>query len=323
MELVARAPTRLDFGGGWTDVPPYSDEQGGFVCSVALGLHAVATVRDGAGAGDAAADDGARDLAITRAAIRRAGLTNVRVDIESRFPVGAGLGGSSAASVAALGALAAFQGRPIDPAALAESSRQMEVEDLGIAGGRQDHYAAAVGGALGLRFGDDGVDVGRIPLDARVIADLEARCIVAYTGTSRISGDTITAVMDGYRAGDRRTNESLGRMRELAVAMAAALAGGDLDALGRLVGEHWVFQRSLHPAIPTPAIDAILDAALAAGAHGGKALGASGGGCVMALAARGREAAVRDAMGAQAALLPVRVSRTGFEVLAATPGVPE
>ena len=158
MELVARAPTRLDFGGGWTDVPPYSDEQGGFVCSVALGLHAVATVRDGAGAGDAAADDGARDLAITRAAIRRAGLTNVRVDIESRFPVGAGLGGSSAAGVAALGALAAFQGRPIDPAALAESSRQMEVEDLGIAGGRQDHYAAAVGGALGLRFGGERLD---------------------------------------------------------------------------------------------------------------------------------------------------------------------
>ena len=71
---------------------------------------------------------------------------------------------------------------------------------------------------------------------------------------------------------------SLDRLRDLAGQMVTALEGADLDALGRLVGEHWVHQRALHPAIPTPLIDTVLADATAAGALGGKALGASGGG---------------------------------------------
>ena len=321
--LIARAPTRLDFGGGWTDVPPYSEECGGCVCNIAIERHAVATVRARNDDETARADDATTgpDNALALAAVRRAAIPNVRVAIEAEFPLSAGLGGSSAAGVAVLGALAAWRGEGIAPSVLAEESRRLEVEDLGIAGGRQDHYAAAMGGALALWFGGE-VTARRIPLSDAVVDALNQRCVVAYTGQSRISSNTITAVMDAYRARDERVLGALNRMRDLAGQMATALEAADLDALGQLVAEHWIHQRALHPAIPTPLIDALLADATTAGAIGGKALGASGGGCVLAIAAEGRAEDVRRAMAVHAKPLPVRMSRQGFQIVSRAEAVP-
>lgn len=312
--LIARAPARLDFGGGWTDVPPYCEERGGCVCNVAIELHAVATVRsrDGDHSDDVVAQS--PDNALASAATRRAGMHGVRVGVAAEYPVGAGLGGSSAAGVAVLGALAAWRGEDIDACKLAEESRRLEVEDLHIAGGRQDHYAAAMGGVLGLWF-TDRVTTRRIALASATVDALHSRCIVVYTGQSRISSDTITAVVDAYRRRERRVLDALDRMRDLANWMISALESGDVDALGHLVDEHWSYQRALHPAIPTPAIDTILSEAWKAGARGGKALGASGGGCVLAIAAEGREEEVRQAMARHATPLPIRIAHHGFEVI--------
>lgn len=313
--LTARAPTRLDFGGGWTDVPPYSDEEGGFVCNIALARYATVRVRRLRDANDdAAAIDvrHARDSALAEAAVRRAGLSGISVEIASDFPLGAGLGGSSAAGVAVNGALATWRGSTLDRARLAEESRAIEVEDLGVPGGRQDHYAAAYGGALALTFGE-GTRVQRLPLTPSLKASLERRCIVAYTGQSRISGDTITAVLDAYRRRDRRVLEALARMKALARAMADELCEGDLDSLGALVWEHWQRQRSLHPSIPTPLIDAIFERARAAGACGAKALGASGGGCVLVIAAEDTVDHVRAAVTELAPhLVPVEIDEAGL-----------
>jgi D-glycero-alpha-D-manno-heptose-7-phosphate kinase len=311
--LIARAPARLDFGGGWTDVPPYSEERGGCVCNVAIELHAVATVRTRVSDDDGAAVS-SPDNALALAATRRASMPNLQVTVQAEYPLGAGLGGSSAAGVAVLGGLAAWRGEELDPAALAEESRRLEVEDLGIAGGRQDHYAAAMGGALGLWFGDS-VTARRIPLPDAMLEALNRRCIVAYTGQSRISSATITAVIDAYSAREPRVLGALDRMRDLAGHMVSALEAADIDALGQLVDEHWRYQRSLHPGIPTPVIDAALDAARGAGALGGKALGASGGGCVLAIAGEGREDEVRQALARYASPLDVRVARRGFHVV--------
>jgi D-glycero-alpha-D-manno-heptose-7-phosphate kinase len=293
--LIARAPTRIDFGGGWTDVPPYSEEEGGFVCNIAIARHATVRIRESASEAGAIETQRAADSALAEAAVRRAGVGGISVEVTSDFPIGAGLGGSSAAGVAVNGALAVWRGTPIDRAALAEQSRAIEVEDLGVPGGRQDHYAAAYGGALALTFGDE-TRVRRLPMTARVKTELERRCIVAYTGQSRISGDTITAVLGAYRERDRRVLHALGRMKALARAMADELHAGDIDELGQLVWEHWQHQRSLHPSIPTPLIDSILERARAAGARGGKALGASGGGCVLVIAGDDNIDAVRAAV---------------------------
>jgi D-glycero-alpha-D-manno-heptose-7-phosphate kinase len=310
--VVARAPTRLDFGGGWTDVPPYGAEQGGYVCNLAVTRHATVTLTRDANGDDALPPDA--EHALARAALRRAGLEAHAARLTSDYPVGAGLGGSSAAGVALVGACRALRGADIDDrAAIAEESRAIEVEDLGIAGGFQDHYAAAFGGALGLTF-TDRTTVDRLPLTPETIEALERRLVVGYTGQSRLSATTIRGVLDAYRAREPRVTAALARMATLARLMADALRAGDVDTLGALVGEHWTHQRALHPAITTDTIDVALDEASRAGALGGKALGASGGGCVVAIAGEGRETAVRAAMAGVVELLAIRVDTVGLRV---------
>jgi D-glycero-alpha-D-manno-heptose-7-phosphate kinase len=236
-----------------------------------------------------------------------------RIEVRSDFPIGAGLGGSSAAGVATVAALAEAQGEQLTRTSIAELSREIEIADLGIPGGRQDHYAAAYGGALGLRFSAGGVDVRRIPLSAQLRADIERRCVIVYTGQSRISGDTIKAVMGAYASRDPTVLAALRAMRENAEQMTGALADGDLDRLAALVDEQWTRQRSLHPAIPTPLIDEIISRANDAGAAGAKALGASGGGCVLVIAKNDRVSAVRDVVSSLGEPLPFSIDQIGVE----------
>ena len=315
--IITRAPTRIDFGGGWTDVPPYSDEMGGFVCNVAISRYATVTMEQAVPsaheASSVATSGTMADRSIAEAAARRFGVADARIDVRSDFPLGAGLGGSSAAGVATVAALAAARGESMQPTQIAELSRSIEIGDLGIPGGRQDHYAAACGGALGLRFSASGVEVHRIPLDVELRAEIERRCVVIYTGKSRISGETIEAVLGAYRSGEPRVLAALDRMRASAELMAQALGSRDLDALAELVAEQWTHQRSLHPAIPTPLIDEIIARGSAAGAAGAKALGASGGGCVLLIARKDRGDRVRDAVSSLGELLPFAVAERGVE----------
>lgn len=303
--MIARAPVRIDFGGGWTDVPPYSTEQGGYVCNIAIARYATASI------GTAAGDTAVTERPLLAAALARFGATGVPVSLTSDYPEGAGLGGSSAAGVALCGALSLRRGESLPPGELAERSRTVEAEDLGIAGGRQDHYAAAFGGALGLTFGS-GVKVQRIALSPQLQTEIERRCLVFYTGQSRISAETITAVLDAYRAREPRVVRSLHRMKELAMEMTQALENASVDDLGALVREHWEHQRSLHPGIPTDLIDEIIDRAYANGAIGAKALGASGGGCVLCVVDADETEAVRRAVTPLAQPVIYTVDRRGF-----------
>jgi D-glycero-alpha-D-manno-heptose-7-phosphate kinase len=258
----------------------------------------------------------AAESGIATAALQRAGIDGVSLALRSDYPVGAGLGGSSAAGVAAVGALAAWAGTPLTASELAERSREIEVDDLGIAGGRQDHYAAAFGGALGLTFGES-TSAMRIPLSAATVDALEAECTVVYTGQSRVSGETITAVLDAYRQRDPVVTDALAQIKRLADAMVAALVRGAVDEVGGLVGEHWEYQRALHPAITTPRIDAIMETARACGAYGAKALGASGGGCVLVMSPREHSPRIRHELAELGVLIPVVVDHEGFRVLRA------
>jgi D-glycero-alpha-D-manno-heptose-7-phosphate kinase len=288
-KVVVRAPTRIDLGGGWTDVPPYCDREGGFVCNVAIDRYSTAVL---SGKTENETENG--DLALVRAIEKRSAISGAKFSLQSDYPLGAGLGGSSSASAAMLVAAAEWRQDSWKREDIAELGRRIEVEDLGVAGGRQDHYAATFGGALALTFTHT-VAVRPIELSTRTRSALSARSILIYTGQSRISGESITAVLGAYEKGEARVVNALRRMRELAEQMATALERDDLDAVGEMLDEHWQFQRSLHSSIPTPLIDEIIQTAKSNGALGGKAMGASGGGCVLILARAGEEGRVRVA----------------------------
>ena len=306
--FYASAPTRIDFGGGWTDVPPFPQERGGYVCNMAIEQRAYVTLED---RGDRYVAPSADPL--IAAHLRTAGNPAVKLSVVSDFPVGAGLGGSSAASVAMAAALSAFKGRAPDPQSLAELSRLVEVEELGIAGGRQDHYAAAIGGALGLSFTDK-VRVERIAIPETMRVQMEQRMALVYTGVSRLSADTINVVLRESRQRVPRVVTALERMAVLAKQMGDALRGGRLDTLAGLVDEHWRFQRSLHPTITTPRIEALEAAVRRQGGRGVKALGASGGGCVILFDCPDVNAVVASMGPPLAKVIPWRLAQQGVLV---------
>ena len=144
--IVARAPTRLDLAGGWTDVPPYPEREGGAVCAVAITRYATAAAAlDDRMARAVGVSVGSQDE-LTAAALRRARIPGSVASVVSDYPASAGLGGSSACGVALAGALAMLRGEALSQGELAALSRATEVEELRVPGGYQDHYAAAYGG---------------------------------------------------------------------------------------------------------------------------------------------------------------------------------
>ena len=285
------------------------------MCAIAIARYATATAAlDERMARVAGAPARSTDP-LTAAALRRANLPGSVAHVVTDYPASAGLGGSSACGVALAGALAMLRGEALSQGDVAALSRATEVEELHVPGGYQDHYAAAYGGALLMRF-TDCVGVEPLALADATVEQLVRRGVVLYTGESRVSGETVAAVRDAYVAGDPRTTAALARMKTLALEMAGALRGGDVDGLGALLREHWTHQRALHPRITTPKIEAIVETALRHGALGLKALGASGGGCVLAIAAEGREEELAAALAPLGERLRYDVDRDGFQIVA-------
>ena len=285
------------------------------MCNVAITRYATATAATSERAARRAGAGVREQDPLVAAALRRANVPGAVASVTTDFPSGAGLGGSSACGVALVGALSALSGETPDLAALAARSRATEVDELHVVGGYQDHYAAAFGGALLLTFSDC-VGVEALSLWPACAADLARRAVLVYTGESRLSGNIVGAVLDAYVRGEQRTCESLARMKTLALDMAAAIRHCDLDALGMLTGEHWVHQRRLHASITTPRIDAIVEKASQSGALGVKALGASGGGCVVAIARDGREDELAFALEPFGERLPFTIDTDGFRIVA-------
>jgi D-glycero-alpha-D-manno-heptose-7-phosphate kinase len=300
---------RIDLAGGWTDVPPFSAEVGGAVVNAAINRYAYATLvpRPDEHIQIVSADfdqflevrsfrdleyDGNLDL--IKAAVRRLGIQRgMDIFVRCDAPPGSGTGSSASIGVALLGLLNLLQGDRLSPHEIAELAHLLETEELHVAGGKQDQYAAAVGGVNFLEFQDPAVAVSPLRLAAGVVSELEKHLVLCYTGKSRISGNIISTVMNAYQQGVPATTRALHRLKEIAREMESALLRGDLAAFGRLLSENWACQKALDPSVTNPQIDALFELALASGAIGGKALGAGGGGCLLFFCQGDREHLVR------------------------------
>lgn len=305
---MARAPTRVDFVGGWTDVQPFCDAEAGLVINAAVGVYVRVVVSD-------QASPSLRADKFIESACRRFGLDNVAVELESHAPLGSGLGGSGAVGVALVGALAAYAGQTLTRREVAELAHQIEVEDLRVIGGKQDQYAAAYGGFLALTFLGDTVEIEPLELERERVQQLQARSVVVYTGQSRVSGNIHAHVQDAFLARNPDTLSALSTMRHVARAFRRELESGSLDALGDLLNANWDAQKRLHPSTTNPRIDELFEVARSAGAFGGKALGAGGGGCLYFLTQQGEQAQVGEALaGAGAQVMDAPFDTRGLAV---------
>jgi len=321
----AVAPVRLDFAGGWTDVPPWSAREGGVVVSAAVALYAHAAVTPGGPDYRLTAEDlgesvilpdaealvGTESLPLLRAALRLLPVGPCALTTRSDAPAGSGLGSSGAVDVALVAALSAARGDARDPRAIAELAFRLERVEAGIAGGRQDQLTAAFGGFLRLAFRDPRVDVTPLALDAELARELERRMVLVYTGASRFSGDTIGRVMGAYERGERTVTGALHGLRETAERMAEALRAGDLARVGALLDANWAHQQALDPAMCTPLMARLGETMRQAGVLGGKAAGSGAGGCMFFLGPDDPAAACEAARALGMTLLPVRWAMDG------------
>jgi D-glycero-alpha-D-manno-heptose-7-phosphate kinase len=296
--IRARAPLRISFAGGGTDVPPFPATEGGCVLSATIDRYAYGSLvprtdrmvtiesADFKSTAEITLDeeilcDGCMDL--IKAAIRRFakhGTHGYDLVLRSNAPPGSGLGSSSAMMVALTGLLAEHHKTDLGGYRIAELAHMIERKDLGITGGMQDQYAAAFGGFNFIEF-TDRVIVNPLRIRDEITHELELSLLLCFTGITR---DSARVIEDQTRRAAERTGETLAGLRaqkDLAVAMKAALLTGELNEFGWLLGEAWVQKKRLSPIISNDRIDELYELALSHGALSGKLTGAGGGGYIL------------------------------------------
>jgi D-glycero-alpha-D-manno-heptose-7-phosphate kinase len=299
MLIRAKAPLRISFAGGGTDVAPFPEREGGLVLNATINRYAYGTLRPREddnlqirsldyglsaefGVHEPLVFDGKLDLA--KAAIRRfAGRDSRGFDLllHSNAPPGSGLGASSAMMVALIGVLAEFRGLPVTDYQLAELAHTIEREELGIRGGRQDQYAATFGGFNFIELARDHVIVNPLRVAPDVMLELEHNLLLCYTGMTRQSDHIIEDQSARYEQRDEDAVAGLRAQKELAVEMKNALLQRRLGDFGDLLHTAWEAKKRMSSRISNDRIDELYTEARAAGALGGKVTGAGGGGFVL------------------------------------------
>ncbi|MEY4070640.1 MAG: hypothetical protein RL721_1254, partial [Candidatus Eisenbacteria bacterium] len=239
----ARAPLRLSFCGGGTDVSPYPEEHGGCVLSATINHYAYASLRP------------RRDSRLTLASLdydvvaKYEHAKRVKFDGQldllkhSDAPPGSGLGASSTLMVALIAVLREWLKLDLSPYDLAELAYRVERQDLQLAGGRQDQYAAAFGGFNYIEFDAQGTVVTPLRLRRDTLEELEYRLLLCYMGQTRQSARIIERQTKGYTSGRSGTVEGLHALKAQTAEMKRALLLGHVDGFGELLHEAWVHKK--------------------------------------------------------------------------------
>ncbi len=304
----SKAPLRISFAGGGTDVPPYPQERGGAVLSVTINKYAYASLvptedeaitvqsldYDIVAKYHTQADlayNGELDL--VKAVIRRLVGTPSRLEggavekrglrlfLHSDAPPGSGLGSSSTLVVALVGLFRHWLRQPLTDYQIAELAYQIERVDLNIKGGMQDQYAATFGGVNLIEFYDKAVIVNPLRVSAERLNELEYNLLLCYTGRTRLSANIVARQTESFIQKKEEVVRALDAQKEMAIQMKNALLQGHLDDFGHLLHEAWQTKKHMDPAITTPEIDEMYAVARGEGAIGGKILGAGGGGYLL------------------------------------------
>lgn len=300
MEILrAKAPLRISFAGGGTDVSPYPEERGGAVLNATIDKYAYATLLARSGKGTARVHSLDFDIDATfraphelvfngeldlvKAVLRhfhRAD-SDIEVFLHTDAPPRTGLGSSSTLTVALVTLFQRYLKLPMTTYETAELAYQIERVELGDPGGRQDQYAAAFGGFNFIEFSPGATVVNPLRIDPEVRNELAYRLMLCFTGITRLSGTIIENQTRAYKNRDKNTVEALDEGKRLALAIKKELLTGNLDAMGQLLHEGWEAKKRYTEGVSNPEIDRLYSRARAAGALGGKLTGAGGGGYLL------------------------------------------
>lgn len=319
MYVRSKAPLRISFAGGGTDVPPFPAGTGGAVVSCAIARYAYAGLvrRDtsrpapvinsvSVGLFDRAKPDaGTSDLFLEAVARRFDATGELTTDFDvlsgCDAPVGSGLGRSSTVMVALVELLNEYTRKRVAQDDLARLAWQIERRDLKLPGGLQDYYSAVYGGLNYMTFNDTGVEVRRLSVSGQILDELEDRLLLCFVNLTRDSGKIIEAQTERLTSGNKRTVDAMRQQRSYADEMRRLFEAGKLGEVGELLHEAWECKKRFTPLVSTPKVDEAYEIARKHGALGGKLTGAGGGGFLLLYCPLERRSDIANAM-----------SRTGF-----------
>ncbi len=328
MLIESSAPTRIDLAGGTLDIwPLYLFHDHAQTLNAAISLRARCSIRPRADKRIAIHSEDTsvavevdhwselrenHDLKLVGRLLHYFQAEGLEVRTRSESPVGAGIAGSSALNIAICGALAAWCERAVPDDLLLQIAQNVEAQVIDVPTGVQDYRPALFGGISAVELNVDGIR--RVPLDVDP-TELERRIVLAYTNASRNSGINNWEMTKRHIDGDREVRDRFARIRDVAVAMREALERSDWTTVGRYIADEWDNRKRLAPGVTTPRIDAMLDAAVKAGAVSGKVCGAGGGGCLICFGEPERTPAIRQALSnAGARVLDFRIEIEGLTI---------
>ena len=303
--IITRSPLRITLGGGGTDLPTYSRRFGGFVITAAIDKYVFVTVTRPFVRGIYLKYSQLEKVdsvpQVQHPIIREAlGLfewnePQIEITTLADIPAGTGLGSSGSFTTALLKALYAHRRRLLHPVEVAELACDIEINRLHEPIGKQDQYAAAVGGVTCFAFNpDDTVDARPLSLTYEPLHQLEDNLLLFFTGFARSAGSILLDQQSRTAADDDRMLANLHYIKELGLRSRCVLEAGRLDEFGALMHEHWEHKKRRSAGMSNPQVDEWYELARRNGALGGKLVGAGGGGFLLFYAERQRP--LREAM---------------------------
>jgi D-glycero-alpha-D-manno-heptose-7-phosphate kinase len=319
--IITQTPLRISFAGGGTDFEGFYCKDGGCVVSSAIDKYIYIIVKERfddkirVGYSRTEMVDSIDEIEheLVREAMRMVGIEK-GIEIATMADVpseGSGLGSSSSVTVGLLNALYAYRGDFQPAEVLARQACEIEIDILGKPIGKQDQYIAAYGGIKNFCFNPDGsVATESIPMDDDSRRELSDSLLLFYTGITRKSSSVLTE----QRANIDARRETLNTMKAQAFEVRRYFESRSFDELGRIMHEGWQHKKKLAGAVSNGQIDEMYEAAIKAGAIGGKVAGAGGGGFLLLYCPADKQAAVRCAL-ASMKELAFRLERDGSKII--------
>lgn len=322
--VISRTPFRVSFFGGGTDYPAWFRQHGGCVLTSAINRYCYISARYlppffetrsrivWSRIETVNAVSEIQHPAV-RAGLQFLGVSEgVEIHHDGDLPARSGLGSSSAFTVGLLHALYALKGTMVSKARLANEAIHIEQTLLAETVGIQDQIQVAYGGINLVEIRSDGAyAVCPVTIPLSRIKELQDRLMLFFTGISRFASDVARSQVDAIP----KKNKELMEMAALVKPALDVLVGsGSLDDFGRMLHEGWLLKRSLSGAVTNERVNEIYQAAIAAGARGGKLLGAGGGGFMLIYASPEYHHAIRDAL-ADLLEIPFKFEYSGSQII--------
>jgi len=298
MIIRSKAPHRISFGGGGTDLNTYCDKFGGHVLNSTISLYANCTISptNTQTICFRSMDTNEEVKLATSKSLELNGKMDLYKQIYNRIvndytleplsfnmmtysdvPLGTGLGGSSTLIVSIIKAYTAWLDLPLGQNDIARLAFDIEREDLGIVGGAQDQYAATFGGFNFIEFeANKKVTVNPLCIKEWIIDELKASIVLYFTNISR-EASLIEKEKKSIMT-KKSSLEAMHRVKEHSMVMKEVLLKGDINAFAKILGKSWQDKKQVSKSISTIEIDRIYDIAMSNGAYCGKVSGAGGGG---------------------------------------------